>query len=1060
MAATLDDRTPRSLKNTDLLALEDCNPYPIRFIDSIQPHGILFSLGYSDLKILQVSANAEALLQQPLTDLIGQPLTVVFAAADVDRLRHCLDQNQAEAYLTLTHPPTGQSFLTSLHWQPERQPERQPDRQPETLLMELELQTANEISSEGLCCQINTAIAAFGTARDLPSLVDSFAREIQRLTGFDRVMVYRFQPDQSGMVVAEVNHSGHENYLGLHYPATDIPREARSLFYDNPLRFIPDLSYGPVPLVPAESPLTHSPLDLGAADLRGVSPPHIEYLQRMGVSASMTFSLTDEQGLWGLIACHHYQPKPVPKITRMVLTMLAKVASLELMRHQEQDRSYYQAQNKTLLAQLGIAINATEDAVIKTLNTNAPLLLDMFEAEGVALVLDQDYALVGRTPAQADIKTFISWLENQGEDPVFATQSLAAVYPPSEHWSVRPAGVLGISIFLQQPRPVSHHILLFRPEQVETVHWAGELSASITVDELGKVKLCPRHSFDLWKELVSGQSVAWSPRQIEAAADLRNILMLAVLNFSNVALQQAAARAEVANRAKSEFLANMSHEIRTPMNAVLGFTDLLQTVIQNPVALDYLEAIASSGKTLMSLINDILDLSKIEAGQMDIKLEPTDITLLIHDIQHIFQQKAAQRNIQLRIILGAGLPKALWLDEVRLRQILFNLVGNALKFTDQGHVDIEASCTVLPTGQGQPSVNLKIAVVDTGIGIAEADQQRIFSAFTQSYGQSDRKFGGTGLGLAITYRLTQLMDGTITVQSDLGRGSTFTCEFNGVAIAPEGDPQLVMAETETDLNQLPPLTLLVVDDVKSNQDLIAGYFRHTHHRLLFAENGLEAVQMAQTHLPHLILLDLRMPLMDGPTAALALKQHDLTRSIPIILITASLNYEGETILASDLYEGLLHKPVKRQQITEMLQRVAGKRPGLETISLDIAPAANSTSADPASADPAATASALPAALTPAQLAALLTEIQAIAVDLWQPLRQTLDTRSLEAFVNGLRGAIATYPYPPLSDYVKSLTLELDQFDWEHLPHTVNAFAIVLETLTHQVMAFGEDLSDD
>ncbi|TVQ13810.1 MAG: GAF domain-containing protein [Leptolyngbya sp. DLM2.Bin27] len=293
MAETLDQRPPQSLDNADLLALEVCNPYPIRFIQTIQPHGLLIALKYPDLTILQVSANVETLLHQPPAALLGQPLTVVFAAADVELLRHCLDRNQAAAYLTLPHPATGQAFAASLHWQ------------QTTLLMELEPQTADEPTSEELCCQINTAIAAFGTAPDMQSLVDSFAREIQRLTGFDRVMVYRFQPDQSGVVVAEVNHSDRESYLGLHYPTTDIPREARSLFYANPLRYIPDLNYVPVSLVPEEHPLTHGPLDLGAAELRGVSPPHIDYLHRMGVSTSMTFSLTDDQRLWGLVACHH-----------------------------------------------------------------------------------------------------------------------------------------------------------------------------------------------------------------------------------------------------------------------------------------------------------------------------------------------------------------------------------------------------------------------------------------------------------------------------------------------------------------------------------------------------------------------------------------------------------------------------------------------------------------------------------------------------------------------------------------------------------------------------------
>jgi two-component system, chemotaxis family, sensor kinase Cph1 len=1035
MTETLDRHTPRSVNNEDLLALEGDNPYPIRFIDSIQPHGLLIALRYPDLEILQISANAERIFQQPLAELLGQPLGVIFAPADIEPLRHGLDRSKATTYLTLTHPTTGQCFDVSLYWQ------------PGILLMELELQDPNLASSEELYRQVNTAIAAFGTAPDLPSLVELLVHELQRLTGFDRVMVYRFEADQSGVVIAEANPSDRESYLGLHYPATDIPKESRRLFYQNPLRFIPNINYEPVPLVPAKNPLTQAPLDLSASGLRGVTSTHIEYLQAMGVNASLSLSLTDDQKLWGLIACHHYQPKPLAKMTRLAFKVLSKTASLEIMRHQERERSQYQAQNRTLLTQLGIAINETEDIVLKTLTENANLLLDMFEAEGVVLVLDQDYAQVGRTPAKADIQALLAWLGHQESNQIFATQCLAKDYPASRHWAEHPAGLLSISIFLQQPRPISYHILLFRPEQLQTVNWAGELSASVIVDERGKAKLCPRRSFDLWKELVRGQSLPWSPRQLDAAADLRNTLMLAVLNFSNLALEKAAAQAEVANRAKSEFLANMSHEIRTPMNAVLGFTDLLKTIIKNPVGLDYLEAISSSGKTLMSLINDILDLSKIEAGQLDIKPEPTDITALIQDVQHIFQQKATQKGVGLRVILGTGLPKALWLDEVRLRQILFNLVGNALKFTERGQVDIEVACKTLSTWPDNPGVRLEITVADTGIGIAEADQHRIFKAFTQSYGQSDRKFGGTGLGLAITYRLIHLMGGTIDVYSELGQGSRFICQFNDVAVATEGLPKLAMAAAAIDLNQLPPLTILVVDDAPSNQDLIAGYFNDTHHRLLFAQDGLQGVQLAQIHIPDLILLDLRMPLMDGQEAATALKHSELTRAIPIILVTASLSYEGEKMLPSNLYAGLLHKPVKRQQLAEMIQRVVNSGASPPAI-----PSPPPPTEPPGSVDDSPTS---PFLATPQQLSVLLTQLQSIAVDPWQTLRQTLDI-----FIARLRVVVVDYPYEPLSHYINTLTAQLEQFDWEHLPYTVNAFGPLLETLAQQVTVVFETPADD
>ncbi len=253
------------------------------------------------------------------------------------------------------------------------------------------------------------------------------------------------------------------------------------------------------------------------------------------------------------------------------------------------------------------------------------------------------------------------------------------------------------------------------------------------------------------------------------------------LAYKNTALYAAKKEAELANKAKSEFLANMSHEIRTPMNAVLGFTDLLQNIISDPEGKTYLEAIHGSGKTLLRLINDILDLSKIEAGKLTLNFEPINLSVLLQEIQQIFQYKAAEKGLNLFCEISPHFPEGIILDEVRLRQILLNVVGNALKFTHQGYIKIGVDYT--PSLNKPGYINLQIIVEDSGIGIREIDQKKIFKTFTQSEGQSNRKYGGTGLGLAITERLVEMMEGKVELRSQVGKGSQFSFYFKDVEIA-------------------------------------------------------------------------------------------------------------------------------------------------------------------------------------------------------------------------------------------------------------------------------------
>lgn len=313
---------------------------------------------------------------------------------------------------------------------------------------------------------------------------------------------------------------------------------------------------------------------------------------------------------------------------------------------------------------------------------------------------------------------------------------------------------------------------------------------------------------------------------------------------SEAALRQAKEAAENANRAKSEFLANMSHEIRTPMNAVLGFTDLLIEQVTDPLQKSYLEAIKAGGTNLLMLINDILDLSKIEAGKMEIHPKPVSLRQIFQELRQIFQVKLNEKRLEWLTELTPDIPEQILLDEIRLRQMLFNLIGNAIKFTDQGYVRLAAEAT--KASQGDQRINLTLIVEDSGIGIPAQQQDLIFEAFRQQDGQDSRKYGGTGLGLTITKRLVEVMQGTIHIESQVETGSRFIIQLPDIPLVSAQPP----ASSQTPQENRPEIDflagiVLIVDDVPHNRMLVREYLRNSNLTVIEAENGEQAVRLTQ-----------------------------------------------------------------------------------------------------------------------------------------------------------------------------------------------------------------------
>jgi PAS domain S-box-containing protein len=389
------------------------------------------------------------------------------------------------------------------------------------------------------------------------------------------------------------------------------------------------------------------------------------------------------------------------------------------------------------------------------------------------------------------------------------------------------------------------------------------------------------------------------------------------LKDSEDRLRKAKDQADIANRSKSEFLANMSHEIRTPMNAILGFSEILLSQIKTPKYEEYLRTIVNSGKTLLSIINDILDLSKIEAGKLEFTYEPVDISGILEEIKMIFSQKIKERNLKFILDIDNDSKRGFILDEVRVRQVVLNLVGNAIKFTEKGYVRV--GLKTKPSESDIHRIDLNIEVEDTGIGVSEAEKERIFGAFIQQSNQSTKKYGGTGLGLAICKRLVEKMNGTISLESEVGKGSKFIVTIRDLDTFDLKELQKeVMLPRDLDII-FDPVTILVVDDIKHNRDLIKGYLEDNDLTIFEATNGREAVDFVKLNKPALILMDIWMPELNGYDATQIIKKMPETHDLPIIAFTASAMKETEKRI-TELFNGYLRKPITKKELFQELRK--------------------------------------------------------------------------------------------------------------------------------------------
>ncbi|MBN6715535.1 ATP-binding protein [Pseudomonas capsici] len=731
-------------KDTFEALLANCANEPIQYPGAIQPHGVLFTLTEPDFVVQQVSANVQELLGKNPDHVLGQPLEFAVGDGWANVLKSASTQESFNDIAQLIVTVNGRDFEALMH------------RHQGVLVLELEIQDKEaQVASSERIANLGRMLRQLQAAKTLQALYEISVREIQRLTGYDRVLIYRFEEEGHGQVIAEASSPGMELFSGLFFPASDIPEQARELYRRNWLRIIPDADYTPVPLIPQLRPDTGESLDLSFSTLRSVSPIHCEYMKNMGVLSSMSVSLLKDDKLWGLISCGHRTPLYVSHELRGACQAIGQVLSLQIRAMEALEVTRQREAKLQMLQSLNDSMVSASENVFDGLEQQPQILMDLVGASGVAIIDDRQLHTFGLCPEPGEIKALHKWLMARGQQ-VFFSHHLSSIYPEAEAYQQQASGVLAMSL----PKPVDNGVLWFRPEVKESIQWSGNPNKPLDMEGSGAgLRLRPRTSFEIWKVEMAGISTKWTHGDIFAANDLRRFAL-------EDDLARQVRREQQAVRARDELVAVVSHDLRNPMTVISMLCGMMQKAFSSDgphtsrrisAAIDTMQQAASR---MNVLLEDLLDTSKIEAGRYIISPQPLEVSHIFEEAYSLLAPLAMDKSIDISFHSEPDLRVSA--DPERLFQVLSNLIGNAIKFTPkQGRIDVAA----VPSGN-----EIVFTVRDSGEGIQPEQLPHIFERYwTIKEGNPT----GTGLGLYISQGIIKAHGGVLTADSQVGLGSEF-----------------------------------------------------------------------------------------------------------------------------------------------------------------------------------------------------------------------------------------------------------------------------------------------
>jgi len=748
----------KNLTNKDNITITNCEDEPIHIPGSIQSYGYLLALNKIDQTIQYCSENCETLFSKPLNQILGKHFSIFFNKEDADSLA-AYSAKKEDTVMPFAFSVGDQSFHVTAF------------STKENIVMEFEPFSHKGFELPDLFFQTKRFAYSTERADNLQMLCQDVADETRKITGYDRVMIYRFDKDYNGQVFAESKIDSIEPFLNLHYPETDIPAQARDLFLLKRMRLLSNVQDTNVPLYALDENANNKSIDLSLSTLRSFSPIYIQYLKNMGVGATFTITLINQGKLWGLIACHHYSPKHIPYHVRLAAHLQGVFLSSQIDVRQVADKFELVNETEKKLESLHKILTGNEQNLAE--EQTLVQLKNLLNADAVVIIFKETFYKNGSLPEDEKLIKLMKWLDTTNENGIFQTAKLSDSYPQAANLGSQVAGV----VYLQIGKQTKNGIAWIRQEVEKTVNWAGDPSKAMNKDS-ENLSLTPRKSFALWKQSVKGQSIAWQKPEIKAA----NIICSYIQHQFHLAEMQEEERRYLNLNEKllkaNEELANMNwistHDLKEPLRKIQMYASIIlqkhQTDIPDLVITNILRMQGSAAR-MQNLIDSLLSYTKIINEEK--QLVKIDLNVVLKEIQADLKESLEERGGILKWENLHSLNGIMFL----ITQLFENLINNSLKFTKEDRPPVITISSQLVDKKTMKNINpnsehdyFKITVADNGIGFNPVYKKDLFKMFQRFHGQ---QYIGSGIGLAICHKIAETHGGFIEADGEEDKGAAF-----------------------------------------------------------------------------------------------------------------------------------------------------------------------------------------------------------------------------------------------------------------------------------------------